>query len=253
MTELKLPLDFERLPEFWQLKEALFGERLKVQDAQIERWCEATAMLLWLRLWVVLGYLARVTCRPGRLNEMGVRQVNCGLYWQLPTSPVDMLVRGGLLRADGDGYFCELFGKTNEHLSGNFLTKEERGNRRSLPARSKNMIAAEAVHQGHLLPPEIFRTRDGQTMDPAAVNRSMILVLNLDRGLKRGQRSKSAYSEGLIADADFVARNTPPETLSKFYEWLAEHFDDPATPKSAEDVLRDWDNQLAAAKKMDGF
>jgi hypothetical protein len=253
MTELKLPLDFERQPEFWQLKQALFEERLKLAEAQSERWCESQAVLLWLRLWVVLGYLARTTCCPGRLTAMGVQQVDSGVYWRLACTPVEMLVRGGMLKADGNAFMCELFAKTNEHLSGSYLSKEERGNRRSLPGRSKNMIAAEAVNQGHLLPPEIFRTRDGQVMDATAVNRCMVLIISLDRSLKRGPRSKSTFTQGLIADADHVVRNTRQEDLQKFYEWLAERFDNPATPQSAEDVLRDWDNQLAAARAMDGF
>jgi len=300
MTELKLPLDFERLPEFWQLKEALWAERLKqptpnlglalnsptlasqpppTSDEAQARFCEGMAILLWVRLWVVLGYLARVTSRPGWLNEMGARQMNGGVLWQLDCPPVEMLVRGTLLRRldgatpgpspgavapaelrpgdsptpAGEGYLCELFSKTNEHLSGTYLTKEERGNRRSLAERSKNMIAAEAKQQGFLLPPETFRTRTGEVMDKTAVERSMVLIITLDRLLKRGQRHAGTFTQGLVADADWVVRNTPQEHLAQFYKWLGERLDHPATPKSAEDVLRDWDATFRVARTMEGF
>jgi hypothetical protein len=284
MTELKLPLDFERLPEFWQLKEALLAERQKQPTvggtsglasiselSSRDKFCEGMAILLWLRLWVVLGYLARVTSRPGWLNELGVRQVN-EAFWQFGDDcpPVEMLVRSTLLRRAeprpdieprlgdspapaGEGYMCDLFGKTNEHLSGTYLSKEERGNRRSLAERSKNMIAAEAKQQGFLLPPETFRTRSGEVMDKTAVDRSMVLVITLDRCLKRGQRHTGTFTQGLVADADWVVRNTSQEHLTQFYKWLGERHDHPATPKSAEDVLRDWEATFRVARTMEGF
>ena len=192
--------------------------------------------------------------------------MNGGVLWQLDCPPVEMLVRGTLLKAESgpcgrppaesgnpDGYFCELFSKTNGHLSGTFLTKEERGNRRSLAERSKHMIAAEAKQQGFLLPPETFRTRTGEAMDKTAVERSMVLIITLDRLLKRGQRHTGTFTQGLVADADWVVRNTPQELLAQFYKWLGERQDHPATPKSAEDVLRDWDATFGVARTMEGF
>src|SRR5579863_8720809 len=101
---LNLPLDFERLPEFWQLKETLraaWWERVAAEgkttdygttglrDEESGNWhrddarnpqagtptlqpmdaeIEDMAALLWVRLWIVLGYLARATNRPGWLN-----------------------------------------------------------------------------------------------------------------------------------------------------------------------------------------
>jgi hypothetical protein len=170
-----------------------------------------------------------------------------------------MLVRGTLLQAaEGGGYVCDLFARTNGHLSGDHLTKEERGNRRSLPERCKQMIAAEAVHQGHLLPPEVFRTRNGELLDRAAVERSMVLIITLDRCLLRegeryAPRHKGTFTQGLVADADWVVRHTPQEHLARFYKWLRERHDHPATPKSAEDVLRGWEATFAVARKMEGF
>ena len=148
---LNLPLDFERLPEFWQLKETLrrawLGRaargvrqvcrrrRLRAADAEIED----MAAVLWIRLWVVLGYLARATNRPGWLNAAGERQLNhaCGRKFGEDCPPVGVLTAGTVLRKVEDGYVCDLFATMNPQLAGNFLTKEERGNRRSLVGRSK--------------------------------------------------------------------------------------------------------------------
>jgi len=249
MTELKLPLDFERLPEFWQLAEALrnaqvVAEKAQGQEARAMGEAEVAemSMLLWLRLWVVLGYLARTTNRPGWLNASGERQVNAAFrQFGEDCPPVKVLEAGTLLRGGEDGYYCDLFTATNKHLAGDFLSKEERGNRRSLPARSKNVIAHEAMQQSQLLPPEVFRKRGGEKMQQREIDRSMILIITLDRCLKLRPRFKSTFTEGLLADACHVIETTKPEDLEAFYETLAERWDHPATPKSADDILRDWE------------
>jgi len=256
--ELKLPLDFERLPEFWQLTEKL-RELAAVRTATgggaapTEEEIRDTAILLWVRLWVVLGYLARMTNRPGWLNAAGERQLN-GAFKQFgdETPAVLVLTAGSLLHQGEDGYYCDLFTATNKHLAGNFLTPAERGNRRSLPARSKNAIAQEALQQSQLLPPEIYKTRDGRPMDPRQVSRSMVLIITLDRCLKRpSPRHRGDFTQGMIADACAVVESEAAPTLPKFYEWLAERFDHPATPKSAEDILRTWET-IFAVYQQDG-
>ena len=86
---LNLPLDFERLPEFWQLKETLRTTALELAAKDevaagvpagtfdpVEELVEDTSALLWIRLWIVLGYLARSTNRAGWLNTAGERQLN---------------------------------------------------------------------------------------------------------------------------------------------------------------------------------
>ena len=137
MPELKLPLDFERLPEFWQLTERLRQERVKAgpsntniehQTSNIERELRETAVLLWVRLWVVLGYLARSTNRPGWLNEAGARQVNAAFdQFGEDETPVEMMV-GSLLKiqpprpsppGEGEaGYMCDLFAALKADLAG---------------------------------------------------------------------------------------------------------------------------------------
>jgi hypothetical protein len=246
MTELKLPLDFERLPEFWQLAEALRNTRsTPVSEPELNE----TAVLLWMRLWIVLGYLARTTNRPGWLNAPGQRQLNQAFrQFGEDCPPVEILIAGTLLRRGNDGCYCDLFTATNRHLAGDHLTKEERGNRRSLPARNKNVIAHEAFQQSQLLPAEVFRKRDGQAMIQREIDRSMVLIITLDRCLKQRARFKSNFTEGLLADAHQVIETTPQEELDAFYGWLAEKWDHPAVPKSADEILRDWDRIFQTSK-----
>jgi hypothetical protein len=235
---LNLPLDFERLPEFWQLKETLrtaWMERMATaglppsqsialgEGAQgasggapaaarearalpeLEGEIDDVAAVLWIRLWVVLGYLARATNRPGWLNASGERQLNyaCGRKFGEDCPPVSILTAATVLRKAEprlgieDGYMCDLFAMVNPQLAGNFLTKEERGNRRSLVGRSKNVIAHDAVAQAQLLPRDFFRKRDGMLMQQPEVDRSMIIIISLDRALKLRARLQSTYTQGL--------------------------------------------------------
>jgi len=262
---LNLPLDFERLPEFWQLKETLRGawlgraaaagggqagmpaaEAYARADAEIDD----VAAVLWIRLWVVLGYLARATNRPGWLNAAGERQLNhaCGRKFGEDCPPVGVLAAGTVLRKVEDGYMCDLFATVNPQLAGTFLTKEKRGNLRSLVGRSKNVIAHDAVAQAQLLPRDFFRKRDGTLMQQPEVDRSMIIIISLDRALKLRARHQSTFTQGLVSDAWYVQETTPAEQLTEFYKWLSEVHDHPATPKSAEEILRDFDRLLKVSQ-----
>jgi len=255
---LNLPLDFERLPEFWQLKETLrtaWLERaahhppspLELADAEIED----MAALLWIRLWIVLGYLASSTNRAGWLNAAGERQLNHSFRkFGEDCPPVSILAAGTVLRKIEDGYLCDMFAKVNPQLAGNYLTKEERGNRRSTPGRIKNVVGQEAAMQAQLLPKDFFHKRDGALMNATEVSRSMIVIISIDRAVRPagGQRYQSTYTPGLMADACHVYETTPADDLVEFFKWLWEVHDHPATPKSAEEVLRDFDLLLKASK-----
>lgn len=277
MLELKLPLDFERLPEFWQLCATLRGEApgaglgaLGGEESK-EAVVEQTAVLLWVRLWVVLGYLARSTNRPGWLNAAGEAQVNAAFHQfgeAEEDRPVAVLVRSGLLRAGpagamgaaADGLYCDLFTSTNRHLAGDFLTPAQKGNRHSINARQRNAITQAAVMQVQLLPPEVFRNRAGAAMDARQIERSTVLIMTLDRvlpgvfagraGTGGWQRPRGEYTQGLMADACHVVDTTPAEELQDFYNWLAERREHPATPKSAEHILREWDKWFNASQQL---
>jgi hypothetical protein len=258
---LQLPLDFERWPEFWRLKEVLMSRR-QTSPADGGQVCEGMAILLWLRLWVVLGYLARSTDKPGWLDDMGVRQVNQGMpAWQFQDcSPVEILAQTPLLTPvesspDGPkGYMCKAFADLNEALAGNFMSKEERGNRRSEPGRTRNSVAAEAKGQMHLLPPATFTKRSGEPMVSTECEAAIRHIRHIDRALVPGhRRPPGSFTPGLMADACAAVGSTNDELRFKFYQWLSVRRDHPATPKSAEEILKDWDSVYAAAKRMDGF
>ena len=241
MSELKLPLDFERLPEFWQLGEALRG-RLRREVQMSDQQFTGLSVQLWLRLWVVLGYLARSTNRAGWLNRMGEQQVNAAFdQFGDDCQPVDVM-NGNLLRKVDDGYQCDLFLKINPPLAGDYVSKEKKGNVRSRLNAGKTVVAATAVTQGSLLPADSFRKRDGTEMDKRTAEAAMRIILTLDRQVSPGyKRHASTYTEGLIADAWHYAGELAADKLDDFYCWLAERREHPLTPKTAEDVLRDWE------------
>ena len=81
-------------------------------------------------------------------------------------------------------------------------------------------------------------------MQRRKVDRSMIIIISLDRALKLRARLQSTYTQGLVSDAWQVQETTPAEQLTEFYKWLSEVHDHPATPKSAEEILRDFDRLL---------
>lgn len=237
---LNLPLDYERLPEFWQLMEAL-RVRVNANANATDQQINDTATVMFVRLWVVLGYLARHTNRPGWLNAAGERQFVGALpQFGDDCSPVQVM-EGNLLRqAEDGGWYCDLFTLHNKHLAGDHVPKEKRGNIRSRLNAAKNNIAATAMQQAQLLPLAVFKRRDGTTMDQRAIQRATILILTLDRCLKAAPRQQGSYTEGLMADACAVVESVEQEALQEFYYWLAERYDLPATPKTAEEVLRDW-------------
>lgn len=243
---LNVPLDFERLPEFWLLLEALRTRVRPVTPPLSDGQLAEQAQLLFLRLWVVLGYLARHTNKPGLLDEAGMRQVN-GAFPQygddcLPVQVMD----GNLLRLVEGGYQCDLFAGTNAHLSGSHISPEKRGNNRSRLAAAKNNIAASAVHQGQLLPLTIFKKRDGSDMAHQERQKCMLLIITLDRclnpvGFKAVHRPDTTYTQGLMADACAAVETVAPEQLQEFYGWVLDQRGLPLTPKTTEDLLAQWD------------
>lgn len=252
--QLHLPLDFERLPEFWQLKETLQANATK-PEARDELSLTMMAVYMWARLWVTLGYLARSTNQPGLLTVVGIQQFekDLGSVFGDDCSPVLLLVQAGLLvvqdEAPARTYTCPLFRKHNEHLAGDFLPGHVKGNIRSRLSAAKNQIAHDAVQLALMLPAAVFKKRDGTTMTAREVESAMVLIMTLDRCLKARPRSKSEFTEGLIADAAAIRETVSVEDLTEFYYWIAERREHPRVPKSAEEILRDFDTLRAAAKE----
>lgn len=235
---LHVPLDFERLPEYWALEGALRNKGVRAEGAR------DLALLLWIRLWVVLGYLARSTNRPGWLNELGASQLNAAATGALgPTGAVAVLAESGLLSAGGDGWHCEAFAQANGHLAPSYMPPTKRANLRSSIVRAKGNIAALALQQGLLLADTEFTKRDGTPMSPRERDRCMVLVMTLDRCVKApGRRHQGTYTQGLMADACAVVERHDPEALQEFYYWLLENSTaNSGLPDSAEAILRDWD------------
>jgi hypothetical protein len=116
--ELRLPLDYERLPEYWQLSAGLRASAQAGAHGQIE----LAANFLFLRLFVALGYLARSTNVPGLLTGAGAQQLEAGMegFFGEGAGPVELLERSGLLVRHDGGWHCPLFAHHNGHLAGNY-------------------------------------------------------------------------------------------------------------------------------------
>ncbi len=74
-----------------------------------------------------------------------------------------------------------------------------------------------------------------------------ILIRNLDNCLGSPQRKQHSFTEGLLADAPAVVTAHDGGALKKFYFWLSSHRDRPTVPRTAEQLLRDFDTYLAVA------
>lgn len=247
---INIPLDFEGTPEFWKLKAALCKLRGKqgLTDKIPEPQIHSIAIYLWVKLWVVLGYQARSTNRPGWLSPLGEQM----LREAVPLFGDDCSLMGvlsdNLLRPVEDGWQCDLFAALNAHTSGDYKSAQKVGNLRSrLNAQRKNINAA-AMMQAQLLPPEVFKKRDGTPMSASESERCTVLVMTLDRCLRQRPRRTGEFTPGLMADAAAAIASCDAEGLQAVYYWVTERRDHPATPKTAEEVLIQWDKIAAMAK-----
>jgi len=262
MAELYLPVDFERLPEFRQLSEALRAKAAKDPKTQIPKHpthISACAVFLWVRLWVELAYQAQVTNRPGVLTEEGAAlfAASVDALFGDDCHPVELLVEARVMEEKNTQtpkhpntqaeYFCERFARLNAHLAGNFVSKETRGANHSALVRSQQRIAHDALAQVMLLPPEIYQKRDGTKMSDTEINRCMVLIKTIDNCLKLPGRRQTQFTEGLICDASAIAESHSQDFLRTVYQWIMNHREHPALPKTTEQILAGFDGVIAMA------
>lgn len=243
MSELRQPLDFERLSEFRTLVSAL-SQRANPKFAT-PKLNEAVATFIWSRLWVELGLFAQSNNRPGYLTPADLanfeRTID-GLFGE-DCPPSELLKSARILEpVEGTSdLFCPWFARLNKHLAGDYKSKEEKGNVASAIVRGQKQLTIDAIAQGTFLPPEIYKKRDGTPMIETEKNRSLVLIRNLDNSLSAPARKPMQFTEGLIADAHAVIAVYSAEDLKKFYIWLALHKDRPNIPKTAEQILREFE------------
>jgi hypothetical protein len=246
---LHIPLDFERLPEFRLLVNAL---RAKAPEAVGQRQVEASAVFLWMRLYVELALLAKSTNRPGYLTSDGCLLFESTLQplFGDDCSAVGQLTQSGILErrdAQREEWFCPRFAQANAHFSSDYVSRERRGNALSQITRTERRVSHEANQQAMLLGPEAFKKQNGETMTDAEVQRVMKLINRLDNCLCKPTRRRPEFGEGLIADAFRVAEAYAErrEELQQFYAWLMNHRDHPRVPQTTEGLLRQFDELMA--------
>jgi hypothetical protein len=235
MAELKVPVDFERLPEVRSLHAKL---------AEVpERAAEAPTVSAWMfmRLWVDLAYQATVSKPLGYLPESAVPLFEGGLTERVRAlQPIQLLCATGSLRIVPGGYQCDRFAAMNEHLSPDFLPGRMKGTVHSAFVRGKRQMADSSVQQAILLPPETLKRRDGRPLVGSEINRVILLINCLDRCLKLPPRHSSQFTEGVIFDAADVLERYTAAQLESSYFWIIDHRDHPGMPKTTEQVLMNF-------------
>lgn len=237
--ELKLPVDFERLPEF----------RLLCENLTVGQHREALAVFTWMRVWVALAYQAQVTNQPGMLTEQAAKLLEKDLavgHQPGIEKPIELLTACGLFTPMPDRkVFCERFARHNEHLAGNYKSKELRGAVASGLERGRKRLIQEANQQASLLPAEIFKDRAGNIIAPSDVQRLMVVIKSLDNCLKLPGRAAGAYTEGLITDAAAAVSAHTAKELHEFYVWLSLNRENPVIEKTTEQLLAKFEEMFA--------
>lgn len=246
MSDLRLPLDFERTHEFRLLVNALKSKAVVGANLP-EKSFDASAVFIYLRLFVELAFLARTTNRPGYLTQSGKTLFESTLepMFGADCHAADLLHESGILEtaqgADGEMY-CPVFAQLNAHCAGNYVGKEKRGNIASLYERRKHTTAQEALQQALMLDKEIFRKREGGVMTDSEINRAMVLIKTLDNALGYARPIKH-YTEALVADAFEVSAKyaREPEILRSMFIWIMTNRTEPALPKTTEQILTQFE------------
>ena len=252
MSELRIPLDVEQLTEISQLKSLLRTARTPLAGPHpTAKEIEVHAGFLLLRLFVVLGYLARSTNKPGRLTAAGAFQLRESLepLYGDNCDPVKLLADAQLLVPDGSEWHCPLFARLNEHLAGDYRPKHIKGNDMRQVSIAIREAATAAPHQAQLLIPEacVKVLADGQQapFDTQELDRLMIVIGAIDKQFKF-TRMRTMFTSPLLNAAAAAAAKcgytaqVVPEEFRQFLGWLYTHKTSPRVPQTTEQVLADF-------------
>ncbi len=217
----------------------------------------AVVMFAFGRLWVDLAYAAGQRGKPGVMDKKSVALYLSSLRGMFPkkTEVVLDCLNGTLLEPAGEGgFYSDRFAKLHPELESGHRRKEDVGNEHSRIARNARKIAAEAAAQGMLLPPEIYKRKDGSALGSTDANRCLVIIRTLDTCLKVRERHQHQYTGGLIADAAAAVdsvRDWSDEERKQFFFWIADHVAHPALPKTTEQLLSDWERVLAMRRGLE--
>ncbi|HEX3800274.1 MAG TPA: hypothetical protein VH413_16380 [Verrucomicrobiae bacterium] len=239
--EIKITADLESLPEFRLLNHAIDSARNKNDGSVV-------ALAMVVRLYRELAYHAQTTNRAGWLNRPGVILFgNSCLTWFGDLEAVKLLEESGWLKkeAEGNGYLCESFARLNANLASDFRSREEKGAMASALSRNRHRISHEAHQQASLLPAEIYRRENGTVIEQPKIIRLHTVIKTIDYALKLPSRSGTSYTPGLIADAAAAVESRTEEEMREFYLWLAMNRENPAVPKTAEQILANFSGVFA--------
>jgi hypothetical protein len=258
MSALSVPLDLELLTEYAALRSLLATRAPSVASTPTQpRMIEAVAELVISKLFRKLGYLARSTNRPGWLTPVGAQQYREALepLFAEDCDPVQLLAEAGWLRADGDsGWKCELFGRLNEHLAGDYRPKHMKGNDGRQATIAVNKAAVVAPKQLEILP-EFFKTgpdgQKGERFEKHELQRLMVVIGSIDNILQF-TRHRTGYTEALInaaARACTVCNFTAgmPKEFREFLSWLHGHRSSSMVPQTTEEVLAEFERLYGKA------
>ena len=154
-----------------------------------------------------------------------------------------------LLTRQEDGWFCAPFAEENQHL---FTTKMQvlGGVTRGVRVAAQRLEASAAQQTLLINPPMVRRPDTGETLSGPECNRLTLTIMLIDRNLGRNPSTTSQYSQGLLDDAWRVCSRYSDETIQAVCCWLRLQADKahPAVPRTAEQVLADFDRYAALAK-----
>jgi hypothetical protein len=224
MGYMRVPTDLIYGAEFRQLA--------SISGGQLE---EAKSAVLVLRLFSELAGYARSTNRPGWIDESGLRRV--GDAWKdLAEEPCPFI-----RRADGGGYYCEIFRKENGHLAGNYVDGSKLGGRRSGLIRGEANRQREAEQQALTLSERVFKGFEGNPLNQREKEGALILIRRLDSILGLAGRPNDGVTEEIMTRAGTVVRGYEPNVIAQICDWILRHREDPDIPKDTVAALANFD------------